>query len=523
MHNNIPKTNLMIYLLSARKHCAAMCLFIFFCLSARAANYFVSPTGEDMNTGLSAAAAFLTIQRGADLVSSGDTVFVANGTYAGFDVRGRNGAANAPIVFKALGDDVLINTSGPIRDDGINVENADYVVIEGFTVKNMPGSGNGIRLVLSDHCVVRHCWCDGNAERGIFTGFTDDILIEYNTCTNSVDEHGIYVSNSSDRPIIRFNECYGNNNIGIHMNGDLSLGGDGIISDPQIYGNIIHDNNRAAGINMDGVENALIYNNLIYNNHFSQGIALFQQDGAQVSSGARIFNNTIIVPDDGRWGILLKAGANQNTIILNNMIINEHAWRGAIAAEAIDGLTSDYNLLSDKLSAVGDGEADSFVAWQALGLDQQSQIVAESNDLFSNPTENNYQLLPTAQAVDAGTNSVADIVDVDIVLTPRPQGNDFDIGAYEYANITDVSTVSESDQWIVYPNPVSAWFGVKHSDKEQGIRAALYDASGRLLQRYATPNSSLRVLTTDLMAGAYYLRIFPATDQVVVKKLVVLP
>ena len=44
------------------------------------------------------------------------------------------------------------------------------------------------------------------------------------------------------------------NAIGIHMNGDLSAGGDGIISDAQVYGNILHDNNTAAGINMDGVE-----------------------------------------------------------------------------------------------------------------------------------------------------------------------------------------------------------------------------------------------------------------------------
>ena len=48
------------------------------------------------------------------------------------------------------------------------------------------------------------------------------------------------------------------------MNGDLSAGGDGIISDAQIYGNIIYDNNLAAGINMDGLENPIVYNNLIY-------------------------------------------------------------------------------------------------------------------------------------------------------------------------------------------------------------------------------------------------------------------
>ena len=71
---------------------------------------------------------------------------------------------------------------------------------------------------------------------------------------------------------------------------------------------------------MDGVENPVVYNNLIYNNHSAQGIALFQQDGAIPSQGAKVYNNTIIVPSDGRWGILVKDGSNVNTDILNNII-----------------------------------------------------------------------------------------------------------------------------------------------------------------------------------------------------------
>lgn len=277
-------------------------IFLAFCFEAFSVSYYVSNTGNNNNSGLSFTTPLLTLQYAANIVISGDTVFVQNGTYTGFDLRSKSGTAQNPIVFKAAGDNVLINQSGPIRADGINIENADYVIVDGFIVNDMIGNGNGIRVVVSSFCVVRNCFCDNNAERGIFTAFTDDIIIEHNVCTNSIDEHGIYVSNSSDRPIIRYNECYGNNNIGIHLNGDQYAGGDGIISDAMIYGNIIHDNNLAAGINMDGVENPVVFNNLIYNNHTAQGIALFQIDGAIVTSGAKIFNNTIIVPPDGRWG-----------------------------------------------------------------------------------------------------------------------------------------------------------------------------------------------------------------------------
>lgn len=332
-----------------------------------AVTYHVSNAGNDSNDGLSIANAFQTIQKAADVVVAGDLVLVENGTYAGFDLRNINGTASNRIVFQANGNNVLINQNGPIRDDGINIENADYVTIDGFIVNDITGNGNGIRVVTSDFAIVRNCSCDNNAERGIFTGFTNDVLIENNVCSNSLAEHGIYVSNSGDRPIVRFNECYGNNFIGIHMNGDLSAGGDGIISDAQVYGNVLHDNNMSAGLNMDGLENPIVYNNVIYNNHTGQGIALFQGDGAIATQGAKIFNNTILVPSDGRWGILVNTGSNFNTEIFNNIVLTEHAWRGCITAESLTQLSSDYNIVNDRMSASGDGSTISLADWQNLG------------------------------------------------------------------------------------------------------------------------------------------------------------
>ena len=410
-------------------------LLLIFCLDGitlNATNYFVSPTGNDNNNGLTLPNAFLTLQQAADQVVAGDTVFVADGTYpTGFDHRGPNGTASQPIVFKTLGKSANITGPGPIRSDGINIENVDYIVIDGFSVIGMPAPGNGIRLVHANNCVVRNTFCDGNFERGIFTAFTDDILIEHNTSINAIDEHGIYVSNSSDRPIIRYNECYGNNNIGIHLNGDLSAGGDGIISDAQVYGNILHDNNRAAGINMDGLENPIVYNNLIYNNHTAQGIALFQEDGAIMTRGAKIYNNTIIVPSDGRWGILVKDGANEGTEIYNNIIINQHSFRGCIAIENQSNFKSDFNIINDKMSAIGDESAVPLATWQALGFDQNSQLAADLTAIFIDPANNDFHLKSGSQAIDAGTNLVNTIVGIDVEGNIRPSGTTYDIGAYE--------------------------------------------------------------------------------------------
>jgi parallel beta-helix repeat protein len=134
-------------------------------------------------------------------------------------------------------------------NDGINLEGADYIVIDGFTITNQGGSITraGIRSVTNTGVVIRNNTIDGMGTWGIFTGFSYNILIENNHCSNSQDEHGIYFSNSGDNPVIRGNICHHNNGCGIHMNGDIGEGGDGIISNALVEGNIIYENGNDGG------------------------------------------------------------------------------------------------------------------------------------------------------------------------------------------------------------------------------------------------------------------------------------
>jgi parallel beta-helix repeat protein len=428
---------------------------ILFCFNNPAqTTYYVSENGNNTNNGLTHQSAFATLQYAADQVSAGDSVLVLQGNYVGFDIR-TDGTQNLPIVFKAIESDVIIDVRNTVTPDGINIENADWIVIDGFEVKDQPRTG--IRIVLSDFVLIKNNYCHNNFKWGILTGFTDDITIENNHCSFSTDEHGIYVSNSSDRPIIRNNHSHNNTACGIHMNGDISLGGDGIISNAVVEGNIIHDNGYAgAAINMDGVQDSEIFNNLIYNNH-ATGIAMYQIDGGDASKNNKVYNNTIIQPSDGRWCIISVNGSTGNTLY-NNILINHHSFRGSISVDAasMTGFVSDYNILVNRLSDDDGNSTMTFAQWQSLGFDLNSMIANPENQIFVDHTNGNFHLQQNAQAVDAGTNLVLPTVFEDLDNILRPQGSDFDIGCYEYSGPTDVANEISPNEFYLcqnYPNP----------------------------------------------------------------------
>ena len=69
--------------------------------------------------------------------------------------------------------------------------------------------------------------------------------------------------------------------------------------------------------------------------------------------------------------------------------------------------------------------------WQAAwGLDLNSTLCLSATSLFVDPANDDYHLLSTSPAVNAGT-TLADVTD-DIEGTSRPQGTYYDCGCYEY-------------------------------------------------------------------------------------------
>ncbi len=434
-------------------------------LPARATNFYVAPSGSDSNSGTQTQP-FRTLQKAADVVEPGDNVYVANGTYKGFHLT-RSGQPSARITFVALGNSVVVNENNDRNDHNINLEGASWVTVDGFISEDAPKVG--LRAVLAQGVTFRNNTIRRAGLSGILTGWVTDLQIINNECANTVRQHGIYVSNSDspdDNVVIRGNECYGNNNNGLQVNGDCWVGGDGIVQNVVIEDNIIRDNNWK-GMSLISMQNSVVRNNIIYDNGISAGaggIHLTDQVGPRCykpSSNNIVCNNTIVEPRIA--GIRMTDDATNNRIF-NNLIVAQ--WNRLIVDEVGGNL-----------------------------IDSESNITLTSaNGLFMNPGGHNYRLADQSQAIDAGVTAYlgANAPNDDYDANPRPAGPAVDVGAFEVATATAVGdTPAPLRLESVYPNPFNPTLTVAFTlDSTRDVSIRIYSASGQLVRTLASQEMS---------------------------------
>jgi hypothetical protein len=100
--------------------------------------FYVAPGGSNANPG-TALLPWATLQYAADQVAAGDRVVARPGHYTGFYLD-TSGALGSPIEFFAE-PAALITQRNATTPDGINLEGASYITINGFAVTGMPRAG----------------------------------------------------------------------------------------------------------------------------------------------------------------------------------------------------------------------------------------------------------------------------------------------------------------------------------------------------------------------------------------------
>lgn len=159
-------------------------------LPSFATTWYVSPTGNDSNSGLTESASLLTIQKAIDQSSPNDTILVAEGEYKSITVP----ATKAPLQIKAKGsvDRTIIKaeTSGNgKRCVTIGSGSTTNVYINGFTLTGAQYSdrsnwgGAGAFGGTYTDCIISNNHCSSTAA-GAYKCCLNNCLISDNTCSD---------------------------------------------------------------------------------------------------------------------------------------------------------------------------------------------------------------------------------------------------------------------------------------------------------------------------------------------------
>jgi parallel beta-helix repeat protein len=296
------------------------------------------------------------------------------GDYSGFEIW-QSGKAQSPITIKAEGDARISNSGGY----GIYIHDASHLVIDGFRIEHTGLKGIAAREATPDDpmrdITIRNNTIAQTQEEGMYLSEVSDSLVENNTIRDvglariETTGHGIYLANAgSKNTTIRHNTIEAPNNVwgqAIHINGDESVGGDGLIARVTIENNRISGFNN--GLSLDGVQDSDIRNNVIVDTHH-HGIRGFCIDGAAGPANLRIVNNTIRAPLGNAIKLTQEAGTS---IVFNNILVG---GEGATSLELQDKLAANL------VQFAANDEFKPDVAAQKNGLSDFASVIAPERD-----------------------------------------------------------------------------------------------------------------------------------------------
>lgn len=449
-------------------------LFISSTRFAKAATYYVSPTGNDSNAG-SQALPWKTIKKAANTVAAGDTVYVRQGTYNEQVYLGKSGTQAAPIKFVSYPSEVATidgnNTlPGNQYSSLVNISGS-YTYFQNFEVKNSNGRGvqlNGSYSQLTGSN-IHHIF-----DSGVYV-YGSHNLVENNRIWRAIEsnynrDHGdwsVAVSwGAAQSPdvapftTVRKNQIYQNSGEGV---------GCMYTHDAVIDGNVVYDN-WAMNIYLDTCSNVTISNNMVYYTTDKQfwrystapqgGIVLANESIQSYPLGhsRRIFNNILVGngTNIGFWIGKAAGAALNDDQIFNNTLVNAYEESFGIDSAPHQGVQIKNNLVyQEKGSAAkiyGGGVSYSNNLWYPLtGPTGTGDIL--SNPLLKSPNATvafgqvdpiSYTLTSSSPAINKGLTLSEAATD----YFGNARTGLYDIGAVEYQSPVTASIIPS-----VLPSP----------------------------------------------------------------------
>ncbi|ODS40616.1 MAG: hypothetical protein A7315_08065 [Candidatus Altiarchaeales archaeon WOR_SM1_79] len=235
---------------------------------------------------------YTSIQWAIDNATSGDTVFVYNGTYY------ENVVVNKTINLAGENKDTTI-IDGKESGDVVTIT-VDWVNVSLFTITN---GSSGIYISSSSNCDISDNIVNSNNNDGISLYLLSDHNdIRFNTIEHN--ENGIMLSESNHN-LISDNYIIDNDGDGIYLFFNSNSN--------NIIFNIIENHNNS-GVKILESDNNYVTQNFDINNN-DYGVYLWDAHKNDISMNANIHNNT--------YGVYLES-SNNNTILLWNNVHNNN-------------------------------------------------------------------------------------------------------------------------------------------------------------------------------------------------------
>ncbi|MFC1878419.1 right-handed parallel beta-helix repeat-containing protein [Chloroflexota bacterium] len=413
--------------------------------------YYVSPSGSDDNPGTEVEP-WLTIQKAADTLEAGETVYIRAGTYHESVQPKNTGVEGAYITYTAYpGEQVTIDGSGVSLDEWsglIEIFGLIFIKVSGLRLVNSADAG-----ILVDECgdiVIEDNYIYNTVSSGIGVWSSHGIIIDGNEvelANNDGEQENITVA-VTDNFQVRYNH--------VHHGGPGSNGGEGIdakdgSSNGKVYGNYVHHLTRV-GIYVDAwdkhtynidvydnlvhdigdegfmisseagglLENVRVFNNIAYHNRWN-GLAISgccsDLSGSHPMKNIQVVNNTFYDNGWDEWGggIYSDNPDVENVLVRNNIVSQNLGFQIMLEGAPASEFTIDHNLIDGYRGEDGEIYGSDYI---------------EGDPLFVNPGEADFHLQESSPAIDQGICTSAPQSDYE--GEPRCQaGVECDIGADE--------------------------------------------------------------------------------------------
>ncbi|HEC75800.1 MAG TPA: hypothetical protein ENI33_00885, partial [Thermoplasmatales archaeon] len=422
--------------------------------------YYVATWGNDTNPG-TFDMPWLTIQHASNIMKAGDIVFIRNGIYHEQVFTTKNGnSTDGYITFSAYpGERVVIDGNGVNTGNTGFFISHSYIKMKGIEICNWNDTGiwitNSSNIEISD-CVVHdvfygigcadgtHDFLLNNVEIYNFTLYGFDASPSggkacyngtFNNCTahSGRDENqnvdGFALGHGTQQNFV-FNHCT------VY---DVFDGFDISARNTTLFSCSAHDCwNGGFKLWQDNITliNCLSYHNVISN-------VELDWDG---EPGKIVLQNCNFV-DSQVYNIWIENSSDE-LYMYNCILVGGDNIGLAFEEMNMNNYFGDYNIFHNDNFArvISVGYTDEFSlndilngTWANYSGEDFNSLVSFSpeNNVFKNLSQWDFHLMDESIAVDAGTSYNAPLIDYDGIA--RPQGNGYDIGAYEYIANQSVS------------------------------------------------------------------------------------